>query len=185
MVINTKQLKIETSSEPVLETNGKIITIYNTYHLRLKRYIATRLKSQEDVDDIAQEVYLRLIRNYNVTDLQPSLALLCKIASNIIIDRFRRDITRASAAHVDLEAVELESFNASPEKTLQAKEELDQFAAEFKKLNKVSQKVFVLHRFRGLTYDEIAQQMGISKSMVYKHLSAVMLHMAKVFGKNK
>ena len=168
-----------------MRTDGKITTIYNNYHNDLKKYLFRKVKTREDVDDVAQEVYLRLIRHKNFDDLKPTLTFLCNIATNIIIDRFRRNTVRKKDAHVTIENSNIESKQASPEQKLKTKEIFNKFKAEFKTLNKDTRKAFVLHRFRGLTYDEIALKMGISKSMVYKHLSKVMLHMSQTFGNEK
>jgi DNA-directed RNA polymerase specialized sigma24 family protein len=42
-----------------------------------------------------------------------------------------------------------------------------------------------LHRFGGLTYEQIAEETGISRSMVARHISSVLLELDDKFEKEK
>jgi DNA-directed RNA polymerase specialized sigma24 family protein len=74
-------------------------------------YIIIRrlMDPDEDADDVAHEVYLRLIRHRKNHDLRPSFALIRTIAMNILTDRFRKRRSQSADKHIPLEKVELVS----------------------------------------------------------------------------
>jgi RNA polymerase sigma-70 factor (ECF subfamily) len=53
------------------------------------------------------------------------------------------------------------------------------FKSVIETVKPASRQAFVLHRFKGFTYEEIAEQMGISKTMVKKHICHVLLQFRK------
>lgn len=172
--------RLDPPSEP--ETNGLIDIIHEKYDTGLRRFVSRRLDSKQDIDDVTQDVYLRLIRHSRPNELRPSLALLCTIASNLIKDRFRSARIRKAEAHIPLESVELVSPPASPEQILRAKDAVAGFIGVFESLNPNCRRAFLLHRFKNLTYNGIAKEMGISKSMVKKHISHALSELRKTAG---
>lgn len=161
--------------------HGIINDIYSKYNKGLYRFLRRRLNSKDDVDDVAQEVYLRLVRHRNPEDIKPSLALLCTIAANLLKDRYRRMKVRSMHTHTSISDTDIESPDASPEDVVKSKEGLKYFQTVYRSLNKECRQAFMLHRFKGYTYDEIAREMGISKSMVQKHISYVLFQLGKKF----
>ena len=147
--------------------------MYKQFDGALHRYLSYRMGSQNGVDDMKQEVYLRVIQHFN-PDAMPSWTFLRTIASNLLIDRARRDRSHAQDAHVPVEDFELAAPEASPEQILETKEWIAVFQNVIETLKPNERRVFVLHRFKGHTYDEIARKMGISKSMVKKHICHVL-----------
>jgi len=156
-----------------------ITSIYNKHNQRLHQYLKSHLTSAEDVDDVSQEVYLRLSRHKAPHTLKPSFALLRKIATNIIMDLFRTRHARKADAHVPIHGLKLASPAPSPEDVVSSREGLAILTKIFESLKPNSRKAFLLHRLEGLKYSEIAEEMGISKAMVQKHISHVLLQLEK------
>ena len=179
MEMDRSHLKLLPASK--FENNATICEIYLKYNAALYRYLEQRLEEKEDIDDIAQEVYLRLIKYKNLDETKICLTLLRTIASNLLKDRARRQSVRATKAHISIDDVNIESSMASPEETLKSKEAIDAFKTVYKSLNKDCQRVYKFHRFKGYTYEKIAKKMGISKSMVQKHISHALFKLGKKF----
>lgn len=169
------------SSEQTSAAEGIINDIYNRYNRGLCRFLKRRLDSKDDVEDVAQEVYLRLIRHRKLEDIRPSLALLCTIAANLLKDRDRRMKVRSIHPHMSIGETDVESSDASPEDIVKSREGIEYFETVYRSLNKNCRQAFMLHRFKGYTYGEIAREMGISKSMVQKHISYVLFQLGKKF----
>lgn len=163
------------------ERTSAVTAIYEKYNAGLIKYLNKRLYSREDVEDVAQEVYIRLIKFSNLDGLEPSLPLLCTIAANLIKDRLRKTSAKATYKHVPLGDIETKSKALSPEEIVMSNEGMEKFKRIFRSLKKDCRQVFVMHRIDGYTYEEIAGRMGISKSMVYKHLNRAMLHLISKF----
>ena len=162
-----------------------ISALYDEYNDRLHHYIKRLMHPDEDAEDVAHEVYLRLIRHRKRHDLRPSFALIRTIATNILTDRFRKRRAQSAGKHIPLEKVELVSPQPTPEEIAWSRESLRMIKTVFDGLNKTTREAFVLHRFGGLTYEQIAEEMGISRSMVQRHISSVLLELDNKFEKER
>lgn len=69
-----------------------------------------------------------------------------------------------------------------PDRAAQARLELAKAAKTIETLPPRCRTAFELHRFGNLSYAEIAQRMGISISMVEKHIAEAVLRLATALG---
>lgn len=153
-------------------------SVYISYNHDLCRFIARRMETREDVDDIAQEVYFRAVRAYRKGQ-KLTLSYIYKIASNLIIDFFRRRKTHLAEAHCPIDDIELESPAPNPEQALRSKQGVEAYRKVLRTLKPECRRAFILHRFRGLTYAEIADEMEISKISVKNHIYQALLQFRK------
>jgi RNA polymerase sigma factor (sigma-70 family) len=147
----------------------------------LLRFLSGRLKCQETAADLTQETFLRF-QQY-VKDCPPdnARALAYRIAVNLATD-YQRKIKLRNSLTVALDSeVSLDHFASAapgPEQIVSANQRLLQLNAALDGLSAICRTVFLLHGLEGLTYAQIAARLGISESMVYKHLSKAMAHCA-------
>lgn len=167
--INTRE-DVSSGTSIEADVEGFVSRVFQSYNGRLFRYLRRRLTSEEDVEDIAQEVYFRLARYAEAATVKYPQAFLFRTASNLLKDRIRREKVRANGKHVSLDGIELPCPKATPERVLQSKQGVESLAASIRELNPKCRQAFILHRFSNLTYGEIAERMGISVSMVEKHI---------------
>lgn len=136
----------------------------------LLRQLAARLKDGTDADDLAQEVYLRLLRADDALVIRDPRSFALRVASNVACEWGR--LARHRRPHLEQAAL---AGHAAPGATPAEQAELDQqLALCTKALAALTPKrrAVVLMRVRdGLSYAEIAARTGLSVSMVYKHLS--------------
>jgi len=163
-----------------LEVTSIVTSIYNKHNDGLRKYLTWRLNSKDEVDVVTQEVYLHLLKHPQLDQLQLTLTLLCKIASNIIIDRYRSDQVRERNAHVPLDWVPIPSATSTSEQYVKTKEGIKAFYKKFEGMSKKCQRAYILSRFKGMTYDEIARELGVSKSSVNKYISNVLLELSEI-----
>jgi len=141
--------------------------LYRRYAGWLGRMLAWRLRSTAlDVDDIVQETYVRMARYAPAEAERHPKALLLRIAVNLARDHMRRNVVRGGLAEPLDEGGET-SLGAVPP---------DQHEALAMKqvilgLPPIYRDVFVLNRFTGLTYEEIASHVGISVKTVEWRMS--------------
>jgi RNA polymerase sigma factor (sigma-70 family) len=137
----------------------QVDVLYRAYSGWLKRFLRFRFRGREDYDDIVQDTFVRVTRARIDTAEDPRGYLRC-VASNLVRDSVRRAAVRAEDASFPADAyVEDEQF----EHVL-----LKQIVLS---LPDIYREVFVLSRFAGMSYEEIAQHCGISVKAVEKRMS--------------
>jgi len=153
-----------------------ILKLVMAYEKPLKRFLRTKLVLEPDRDDIVQETYLRLMRQdgleerlSNVTG--STLAYLFSIATNILIDRERREKVRGKGFRIAYEDEMDTGSSLSPEDELQSKQKLMRVERVLKRLDYQCRRAFILSRFETKSYREVADDLGVSVSMVEKYIS--------------
>ncbi len=146
----------------------------------LVRFLARKLGSVEDAQDIAQEAFMRL---HHLDDLASELnnarAFLFQVASNLAIDQLRR--RRLHARYLEEEGARLGDATAQqdpggPEQLATASEQLRLVYRAIDSLPARCREALMLHRLRGLSYGEIAREMGVSVSSVEKYILDALRH---------
>lgn len=135
--------------------------------LALRRYFRRRAASHE-VEDLVQEVFIRLQSRRSGEAVEDIDRYVFVIAANVLMRRYRkeRQWTRALSAAAEDDYGE----PISPERVLLGREQLSAALAVLKELPPRTRQIFVLHRFEDMTYPRIASAIGISKSAVEKHM---------------
>jgi RNA polymerase sigma factor (sigma-70 family) len=113
-------------------------------------------------EDVVQETYVRVAPYQAAGAIRHPRAYLLRVASNITRDHLRREKLAliASSASIHTEETATDSRQASEQMaTLQLKETILALPAQYRD-------VFVMNRFGGLTYEEIAHHCGLSVKTV-------------------
>jgi RNA polymerase sigma factor (sigma-70 family) len=149
----------------------------------LLRFLSGRLKCPEAAADLTQETFLRFHQYVKDNPPDNARALAYRIAVNLATD-YQRKIKLRNSLMVSLEANVLPDHYPStalgPEQIATAKQRLLQLNAALEGLSADCRTAFLLHGAEGLTYSQIAARLGISESMVYKHLTKALAHCAKL-----
>lgn len=133
-------------------------------------------RDKELAEDIVQEVFVKLWKNRDkIVEHLPIEQQLFVITKNLIYDHFRRKLLE--------ESVLLKYKDLLVEPEIDEKEikefRLKKVKLWIEKLPKKQQLVFRMHRFQGLTYDEIAYSLNISVNTVSSHISSSMRYLKK------
>lgn len=139
---------------------------------RLRRFLAARLRNAADVPDLAQEVFLRLLRIDRQDKIRSPEAYLLTIAGHVLHQHALKaqswpepmDITDAMLEDPAAEEID-------PAIQLHLERRLEALERALMRLSFKTRTAFLLQRRDGCTLDEIAQRMGISRAMVKKHLA--------------
>jgi len=136
----------------------------------LTRYFQRRLPNTHEVEDLVQEVFLRIVRRGDSQDLDRFEGYVFQTAASVIKDRFRRRRARMSERHVVFEPDLHGQSDISPEETVLAREALSATTRAILALPERTRTIFVLRRLEGLSHPEIARRLGLSLSTVEKHI---------------
>jgi RNA polymerase sigma-70 factor (ECF subfamily) len=135
----------------------------------LRRYFSKRV-SPAEIDDLVQEVFLRMQVLGPGSPAEHLDRYLFTVASSVLSDRARRRVVRRDAAHETLEDIHHPVESLTPERVLLDREALDVVVAAIADLPARTREVFVLHRFEEMTCNHIAAQLCLSVSAVEKHI---------------
>lgn len=137
---------------------------------RFLHYLAARLKDGTDADDLAQEVYLRLLRADEALVIRDPRSFAIRVASNVACEWGR--LARHQRPHLDEQVLgDQVSTSLDPAEQAAFDQQMEILAHALNALTPMRRAVVLLRLRDGLSYAEIAAQVGLSVSMVYKHLS--------------
>ena len=146
----------------------------------LRGYFRRRVHSVADADDLVQDVFTRLSKLDNPAEIDNPAAYVFSVAANLLKDRARRNSSRLTDNHEPYDEAEHGSGRReTPEIRAIAREDLDTVARVIASLPTKTQTVFLLHRFDGLKYREIAEVTGSAVSTVEKHMIAALAALSK------
>jgi RNA polymerase sigma-70 factor (ECF subfamily) len=149
--------------------------LFRKYRTALFRYLSGMVSSPDDAAELVQESYARLLRQTHVQQLEAvSRTYLFSVATNLARDLLRRRTSRHSNAHWDIDELNLEDERGGPEHELVWAQTLHSIKQAIKELPPLTRRVFLLSRFRGKTYPEIAAVLGISTRTVERKMSEAM-----------
>ncbi|WP_296255701.1 MULTISPECIES: sigma-70 family RNA polymerase sigma factor [unclassified Pseudomonas] len=131
---------------------------------RLRRH----LDGPESAEDIACETFLQLLAAPNVVPIREPRALLSTIAQRLIYQRWRR--RALERMYLDGLVVEEHADAPSPESLAATLQMLDRIDRRLNRLPPKVRTTFLLSRSVGLTYPEIATQLGISSRSVSDYM---------------
>lgn len=150
----------------------------------LAAYLRRRAASEEDVQEILQESYARILDYGYGGSRLPVVwkSLLYRIATNLALSRMRMHRSHNVAAQQSLDEVELVSEAPSQERLVAAQQELALIRQAIQRLSPKCRKVFLLSRTHRKTYPEIAARCGISVKMVEKYISQALAALREALG---
>jgi RNA polymerase sigma-70 factor (ECF subfamily) len=154
-------------------------TVYDRHDSELRNYLRKRLAAAADVDDVIQEIYLRIARYPTPDAILNTQAFVMTIAANLLRDRFAMAVRRRHDLQVPYDEAALPCRRPSLELQLEAEQTLAIVLAALSELKPKTRDALILHRFRNLTYPQIAERMGLSTSMVQKHINQALVHITR------
>jgi RNA polymerase sigma-70 factor (ECF subfamily) len=148
----------------------------------LSRYFARRVSDQAEVEDLVQDVFVRLLRRPEVRAMEGARGYVFETASSVLIDWARRRQTRRWSRHESFDVEQHGGVDFAPDHVLQSKERLAQAMAVLLDLPERTRTIFLLRRVEAMPYKDIAGRFGISVSAVEKHMRRAILHLSRHMG---
>jgi len=168
------------------EQNRSIAGVIQREGRRLYRFIRKRVKDQADAEDILQEVFYELTEAYRLMmPVEQAGAWLFRVARNRIVDSFRKkkpelfgDVSEGEEDGPRFEDL-LPSPDAGPEAAYARSVLLEELGAALDELPKEQREVFVAHEMDGRSFQELAEETGVSVNTLLSRKRYAVLHLRR------
>ena len=143
------------------------------HYEELIRTWTRRLRNRQEAEDLAHDTFVRVLEAKSVQVEQPR-AYLHQTARNIAVDAYRREDRREA---MELGALDQTPASGDPEHFMHAIQLADSIEQALAELPLNCRKIFIWQKVEGLTQQEIAERLGLSKNMVEKYMIRTLRHL--------
>ncbi|HWF37085.1 MAG TPA: sigma-70 family RNA polymerase sigma factor [Candidatus Acidoferrales bacterium] len=141
--------------------------LYRRYAPAIFRFCRRALPTREDAEDATTEVFMKVRQKLGTFDSsRPFSSWLYKVASNHCWDLLRRRRIRQDLETEDAEALPLEHPQPSQLERLQAEHANKEVREALAKLPDRARMALVLRYYTEMSYDEIADALGVRRAFV-------------------
>ena len=133
-----------------------------------------RLKNRQQAEDLAHDTFVRVLESEPAQVQQPR-AYLHQTARNIAVDAYRRDDRRD--AMLQDAGDQRASHTGDPEHLMHAIQLAEAIERALAELPLNCRRIFIWQKIEGLTQQEIADRLGLSKNMVEKYMIRTLRHL--------
>lgn len=137
----------------------------------LKKFLSRYLYNQQDIDDVAQETYLRAYQAEQKKDIEQPKAFLFSIARNIALTELTKKTRQIVDTIADLDDLVVTPGEATVENEIEAQQRLGIYCEAVAALPEQCRRAYLLRKIHGLSHKEIAGHMNLTVSSIEKHLS--------------
>jgi RNA polymerase sigma factor (sigma-70 family) len=154
-----------------------VASIASRFGGRLRSYLTRRLRNSADVPDLAQEVFLRLMRVEHHESIRSPEAYLFTVASHVL----HQHTLKQSATPICVDISELFSelqltSGDDPAAKADVAQRLEHLERVLKQLPPKISTTLMLHRFAGYSIEEIGAQLGVARATAKKYLARALTH---------
>jgi RNA polymerase sigma-70 factor (ECF subfamily) len=165
-----------------MHINGLFDILFRRHSKELLAF-AKRQLSYNVAEDIVQEAYLRLMQHPDLASIQNPRAYLFKTTANLSNNLYDYDQVRLR--HHSDEPIDLDTLISplpGPEVTTNSLQHIEQFLSVLGQLPEVCQHAFILNRFDGLSYQEVAVSLSISSKSSQRYVLKAWQHLIQHLG---
>ena len=143
----------------------------------LKTFFLRRIRAKADAADLAQEVYLRMLRISDKDAIRNPVHYLYTVANNLVKEHAVLDRRQVNSIDID-EAPSHEQLETLPEYDgdLDTKQRVARLSVVLKQLSPKCRAAVELRFTQGLSFREIAMHLGVSTQMAKKYVAQGLSH---------
>ncbi|GAA4216920.1 RNA polymerase sigma factor [Sphingomonas endophytica] len=146
--------------------------IFRLHYDWLRRWLRPRTRLSDHVDEVAAETMVRIVRVVGQQAIREPRAIMTVIARRLLLDLNDKDALRrhyeAAIAHLP------PALEPSAEERMIILEALQRIEHVLKPLSVKTRSALLLSHVDGLRHAEIAQRLGLSVSMIRRHIATAM-----------
>jgi RNA polymerase sigma-70 factor (ECF subfamily) len=151
---------------------GFVEKLFAEHRRALQAYFYRHIRTKSDAADLAQEVYVRMLRVIDTEAIRNPQLYLYTVAANLIREHAVVDQRQANCLDIDETSLQQRLGDLpSADSELDAEQLAGQLCWALEQLPARWRNAVILQYRYGLTYEEIADRLGVSPSMVKKYLA--------------
>lgn len=164
--------------------NAELVELaFARYRGGLQRYLIRRLDHAQNAQDLAQEVYLRLLRVDPAEIVRKPQAYMYRIASHVIYEFKLREEHEKAHLTIDSEILAQlaeqvgDAASVEPWERLSTEREIEKLLQQ---LPPTEQAIILMQKRDGLSYEQVAERLELSVHTVKKYLFRALLRLRQL-----
>jgi len=151
--------------------------LFAEHRAALQTFFMRRIRSKADAPDLAQEVYVRMLRISNQEAIRNPVHYLYTVANNLVKEHAVLDRRQASGIDID-EAPAHEQLESLPafDRDLDATQRVARLGVVLQQLRPKCRAAVELRYTQGLSFREIAIHLEVSPQMAKKYVAQALGH---------
>jgi RNA polymerase sigma factor (sigma-70 family) len=151
--------------------------LFAEHRTALHAFFRRRIRSRADAPDLAQEVYVRMLRLKDQEAIRNPVSYLYTVANNLVKEHAVLDQRQASCIDID-DAPAHESLEAAPQfdAEFDAKQRTQRLGVVLNQLPPKCRAAVVLRYTHELSFREIGDRLGVSAQMARKYVVQGLAH---------
>ena len=143
--------------------------VFDRYYPRMLAFLRSFLQSDDDAEDVAQNVFVKLwMKREVLLDREYLDIYLFRMTVNFAIN-----FAKVRKRHVGLEDIDL------PDE-LDSRKRLDTIFKAVSEMPEKRREVFILSRLHGMSHKEIAEKLNVSAKTVENHINFALRELRKI-----
>jgi RNA polymerase sigma factor (sigma-70 family) len=149
--------------------NGAVLIGWRRrWNRNLLQFLGRRVRSSVEVEDLAQEIYLRLLRAPDLLQVRNPQAYLLRVAGNVVAE-WRRQSPPMESFSVEEEGVPVDE--CLPELVLDAALSQERVDQELARMSPMMRAAVLLRLRDEHSYKQIAQELDLTPRQVRRYLA--------------
>ncbi|MFT7008371.1 MAG: RNA polymerase sigma factor (sigma-70 family) [Colwellia sp.] len=150
-------------------SNNRVLNAFQSCRDGLVRSIMKMSVEQQDVDDILQETFIRVLHSDAKNQIKSPKGYLFVVSRNLVLKKLMQ---QSKEIHTELDEALLEDdVDNSVEKELYQKLKFERFSKVLSSLPEKNRRAILLRKLYCLSHKEIAKKMDVSVSSVEKYIA--------------
>ena len=154
-------------------------TLYVRYAPKVYDFSLRFLKNEAEAEDVTQDIFLQVWDNRSLMGQVVSIrAYLFRMTRNTIFNRFKR--SKMHLQYIRQSETREAELSVDPGRRITTEDLLEMIELAIENLPEQGRRVFKMSRYEHLSYNEIAERLGISPHTVQFHISEALSRLRKL-----